>query len=145
MMRGFGFLAALSLARSSALSAVLGVAVAVTVLTLFSYSKIPMFGWRKRVAVLLKLGAFYSLIACWVEPQWVTRVPKERANSVAMLLDDSKSMQLPDSVDGVTRGARLIQEWANGAASWRPELDRDFRVRSFAFASCARELGSSSK
>jgi uncharacterized membrane protein len=141
MMRGFGFLAALSLARSSALSAVLGVAAAVTVLTLFSYSKIPMFGWRKRVAVLLKLGAFYSLIACWVEPQWVTRVPKERANSVAMLLDDSKSMQLPDSVDGVTRGARLIQEWANGAASWRPELDRDFRVRSFAFASCARELG----
>lgn len=141
MIGGFGFVATLSLGRSSAVLVVLGGAVVATVLTLVAYRKMPMFGLSRRAAVLLKLAAFYSLLACWVEPQWVTSVPKERANSVAMLLDDSKSMQLPDAVNGMTRGARLIGEWANGAASWRRELDRDFRVRSFAFASSARELG----
>ena len=122
MIGGFGFVATLSLGRSSAVLVVLGGAVVATVLTLVAYRKIPMFGLSRRAAVLLKLAAFYSLLACWVEPQWVTSVPKERANSVAMLLDDSKSMQLPDAVNGMTRGARLIGEWANGAASWRREL-----------------------
>jgi hypothetical protein len=140
-MAGISFLASLSLGRSSSLLVVVGGAIAATVLTLFAYRRIPLFGLSRFTAVLLKLAGFYSLIACWIEPQWVTVVPRERANSVALLLDDSRSMQLPDAVSGFTRGGRLIQEWANGAASWRSELEHNFRVRSFAFASSASELG----
>ena len=141
MMVRFECIATLSLGHPSASAAVIGAGVAATVLTLFAYRKMPMTGAGRYTAILLKLAAFYSLLACWLEPQWLTRIPKERANTVAILLDDSRSMQLPDARTGLGRGARLMQEWAHGAVSWRSELERDFRVRTFAFSSSTRELG----
>ena len=134
-------IATVSFGRPSDVTAVAGAAVLVSLLTLWANRRMPMRGFNRLGAVILKLGAFYAMLACWLEPQWVTRVPKERANTVAILLDDSRSMQLPDAKSGMTRGARLTEEWSKGALSWRSELEREFRVRSFAFSSSLRELG----
>lgn len=140
MMRLYS-IATVSVGRPSDVAAVAGVAVLVTILALWANRRMPMRGLKRLGSLVLKLGAFYAMLACWIEPQWVTRVPKERANTVAILLDDSQSMQLPDARSGMTRGSRLLEEWTKGALSWRSELERDFRVRSFAFSASLREFG----
>ena len=96
----FPFLAEFSLARPDSLFGVCGVALALGALVIWSYRPVRISGWRRALALGSKLCGFFLLLACWLEPQWLTRVPKERANTVALLLDDSRSMRLPEAEDG---------------------------------------------
>jgi uncharacterized membrane protein len=139
----FPFLAEFSLARPDSLFGVCGVALALGALVIWSYRPVRISGWRRALALGSKLCGFFLLLACWLEPQWLTRVPKQRANTVALLLDDSRSMRLPEDTqpNALSRGAILQEAWRRGAAGWRAVLDRDFRVRSFTFGSGLRELG----
>lgn len=134
-----------TLARAAALPWVGAAAVASMVLVLWSYRAVPMAGWRRPAAAGSKLLGLLLLLACWLEPQWLTRAPKERANAVALLLDDSRSMRLPeDSQPGArSRGAALQELWSRGTIGWRAVLERDFRTRPFTFGTGLRELGSS--
>lgn len=143
-MGGLDCIGALSVGRPSSLLAALAAGCFATLVTVMTYRRSPLIGLKRGLAVLLKLGCFYSLLLCLIDLQWVTSIPKERANTVAILLDDSLSMNLPDARVGITRGARLVEEWAKGAVSWRSDLERDFKVRSFAFSSSLRELTRSS-
>ena len=143
----FPILAELSLARADSLLAVCGVALGLGALVIWSYRPVRMSGARRVLALGSKLCGLFLLLACWLEPQWLTRVPKERANTVALLLDDSRSMRLPDDSQpgALSRGAVLREAWRKGATGWRAVLERDFRVRSFTFGSGLRELGPSSE
>ncbi len=139
----FPILAELSLARADSILAVCGVALGLSALVIWSYRHVRMSGARRALALGSKLCGLFLLLACWLEPQWLTRVPKERANTVALLLDDSRSMRLPeDSQPGAhSRGTVLQEAWRRGATGWRAVLERDFRIRSFTFGSGLRELG----
>ena len=139
----FPILAELSLARADSILAVCGVALGLSALVIWSYRHVRMSGARRALALGSKLCGLFLLLACWLEPQWLTRVPKERANTVALLLDDSRSMRLAeDSQPGAhSRGTVLQEAWRRGATGWRAVLERDFRIRSFTFGSGLRELG----
>ena len=147
MSATFPFLAEFSLARADSLLGVCSVAVLLSGVLFWSYRSVRMPGWKRALALGSKLCGFFLLLACWLEPQWLTRVPKERANSVALLLDDSRSMRLQgDSQPGArSRGAVLQEAWFKGATTWRAVLARNFRVRSFTFGANLREMGPSTQ
>ena len=139
MSRLFTGLATLHLGRANLLMPVLFSALLLTLLTLWSYRRTPMSGGGKAAALLLKLCGFYLLVACWLEPQWTTLLPKERANVIAFLLDDSRSMRLPDAQKGISRGERFLKLWREGATTWRADLERHFRTKTFTFSDALRE------
>ena len=134
-----------TLARAAALPWVCAAALAFGALVLWSYRSVRMDGRWKAVALSCKLSGLLLLLACWLEPQWLTHAPRERANSVVLLLDDSRSMRLPeDSQPGSrSRGAVLQETWSRGGVGWRAALERDFRTRPFTFGAGLRELGTS--
>jgi uncharacterized membrane protein len=120
-------------------------AVFACVATVWNYAHGPLRGWRRFAGAVLKLFGFALLLACLLEPQWVSYAPKEKANIVALLLDDSKSMRLPDAGPGRTRGQRLMEVWKEGAVTWRSAIEKDFRTRAFQFAGVLREHGKNSE
>jgi uncharacterized membrane protein len=136
-------LAEVTLAQGSALPWVGVVAATLTALVFWSYRSVRMEAGRKALALGSKLLGLILLLVCWLEPQWLTRVPKQRANSVVLLLDDSRSMRLPEeSREGARpRGEALQEAWNRGTAGWRARLERDFRTRTFTFGAGLRELG----
>lgn len=136
--------ASLGLGRPGSVFVVGGLAVASVVLTLWSYRRVAMPAGARASAWFLKTAGFLLLLACWLEPQWVRRVPRERANAVAVLLDASRSMRLPDAREGLSRGERLQQVWSEGAGTWRHDLERLYRVRAFTFSGGLTEYGAGS-
>lgn len=139
-----GLLASIGLGRPGSLLPVGCLFAATLALTLWSYSRLALPPKARALAWFLKTLGFLLLLTCWLEPQWLQRVPRERANAVALLLDDSRSMQLPDAHKGSSRGERLQRVWNEGAATWRHELERDYRTLNFTFAGGLTELGKSS-
>jgi uncharacterized membrane protein len=108
--------------------------------TLWAYNRSSLKFFPRMLCVGLKIIGMGLLVVCWLEPQWIQRVPRAKANLVAVLLDDSLSMRLPDGTQGLSRGAHLREVWNQGASTWRAELERSFRVRNFAFADGLLEL-----
>ncbi len=109
-------------------------------LTLWSYRHTPMKGPQRTGGLFLKSLAFLLLLLCWIEPQRSTKQPKENANVLALLLDDSQSMQLPSAEKSTQRGEQLLALWSNGVTGWRADLESNFRLRNFTFASSLREM-----
>ncbi|MEK0447626.1 MAG: hypothetical protein RLZZ399_2947, partial [Verrucomicrobiota bacterium] len=132
-------LASLSFARSESLPTLALLAAALTALLLWSYRSLPMPPGRRTAAFLLKLSGFCLLLLCWLEPQWLSLAPKQRAHSVAFLLDNSLSMRLPAAPGSPSRGSQLLQTWLP-ASEWRHSLEKQFRLRSFTFGNALREL-----
>lgn len=137
-------LASIGIGRPDRLITVGCVAAVSVGLTLWSYNRSALPPkWRGAACVLKTLG-FLLLFGCWLEPQWQQRVPRERANAVAILIDDSRSMLLPDAQNGFSRGERLRAVWNEGASTWRHKLESVFRVQTFAFAGGLSDYGKSS-
>lgn len=136
-------LAEIALARAAALPWVVAAALVIGTLVAWSYRGVSMAGGPKALAFGCKLLGLVLLLCCWMEPQWLTRAPRERAHPVALLLDDSRSMRLPhdSNVSNRSRGAVLQEEWNRGTTGWRAVLEREFRTRSFTFGTGLRELG----
>ncbi len=142
---GLWCVAGLHFGRPVMLGPVGALAVFALIATVWNYSRVPLRGWPRMAGAALKILGFALLLLCLLEPQWVTSAPKEKANVVAVLLDDSKSMRLPDVRAGITRGQRLMEAWKEGALTWRSALDKEFRVRSFQFGGTLREQGRGSE
>ena len=134
-------MASLGLGRPGALAVVLAVGVIWVVFLFWNYARVGM----PRTAALWALGlkgvGVGLLLLCFLEPQWLEVLPKERGSEVVFLLDDSRSMRLPDMIAGRSRGERLREVWNAGAASWRADVERVFRTRVFAFGKGLREFG----
>ncbi len=74
--------------------------------------------WGLRVALLsLRWVAIAAVAICLLDPQRVTEIRRQQAGPVAVLLDSSRSMNVPDAPEGRLGGARtwlrqdLFPQW----------------------------------
>jgi uncharacterized membrane protein len=141
MEASWHLLASLSLGRPGASGAVLCVAVLWLGWLVLNYRRLGAPRWVWLSALGLKTTGIALILLCFLEPQWLELLPKEKGSLVVFLLDDSRSMRLPDSKGGVSRGERLREVWNGGAVSWRADVEQSFRTRGFAFGRSLRELG----
>ncbi len=85
------------------------------------------------MAWLLKGLAVVLLAALLVDPLWSGTRVRPGMNDVAILVDDSRSLQIHDGPDGISRRAQLEQVLADELAAWRVRLEQDFAVRWYGF------------
>ncbi len=87
-----------------------------------------------RMAVLA-VGLF-----CLLRPTLVVRAAVPQQNVVAVLLDDSRSMQIPDW-EGKPRGALIREQFGDPASPLLKALSDRFLVRTFRFSSTSGRVG----
>jgi len=89
-------------------------------------------GWRRWASLLCKIAAMALLALCLLDPLLTREVPRKGVNEVALVMDDSASMQLKDSGQSKSRADLALS--AVSDAAWTKALESDFKVRSFAVA-----------
>ncbi len=90
-------------------------------------------GFRVTCAALKLLGLL-ALLACLLEPAWVGQRAKPRANLIAVVADNSRSMTLPGGDDGASRGEAMRGYLTGERRGWRTRLAEDFEVRNYVAA-----------
>lgn len=125
----------------------LALAIAAGVLVVASYR-------RRADGTVLVLSLRLALIAlvalCLCRPVLVVKAAVAQQNFLALLIDDSRSMQIDDASGAAgpgagqktTRGAYARQQFADPAAGLLASLSDRFVVRTFRFSSAAARLGS---
>jgi uncharacterized membrane protein len=106
-------------------------ALAVVVL-LWGYRKSPLRGATKWAAMSCKLGAWGLLVFCLTDPLWTRKQPKTGENEIVIVADNSASMQVSETLGGVTRGESMREALGKdpkSTPSWLDELGRMFRVK----------------
>ncbi len=97
---------------------------------------------RDRVVLTgLRMGALALVLFCLLRPTLIVRAAVPQQNVVAVLLDDSRSMQIPDW-NGQARGEFLRQEFGAADRPLLKSLSDRFLVRTFRFSSTATRLNS---
>ncbi|MBI4263675.1 MAG: hypothetical protein HY657_04825 [Acidobacteria bacterium] len=94
------------------------------------------------VLTALRMAVLALVLVCLVRPTLVVRAAVPQQNVVAVLLDDSRSMQIPD-VGGQPRGAWVRQQFAAPDSPVIRALSERFLVRVFRFSSSAERLDGS--
>ena len=90
---------------------VVGVVVAAAI---FTYRRVQVVDGRMRDRVILttlRVAALALVLFCLFRPTLVVRAAVNQQNVVAVLLDDSRSMQIPD-LDGKARGTYVKEQLA---------------------------------
>lgn len=97
----------------------------------------------RAVLGVLRVVAVALLVLCLLQPQVVVAAAATRDNVVAVLVDESRSMRIPDA-DGRTRAAvvRELLERENGLMA---ALSSRFRLRLYGFGAEARRVGSAAE
>ena len=99
---------------------------------------------RDRVVLtVLRMAALAFVLFCLFRPTLIVRAAVPQQNVVAVLLDDSRSMQIPDW-DGQARGAYLTEQFGAPDSPLIQALSDRFLVRTFRFSSTAGRLESAS-
>ncbi|HEY6506914.1 MAG TPA: vWA domain-containing protein, partial [Vicinamibacterales bacterium] len=130
-------------ASSASLVAAL-VAAVIGGLAIFTYRRVRVNDGSLRDTVILttlRLAVLGLVLFCLFRPTLVVRAAVNQRNVVAVVLDDSRSMQIPD-VGGQARAQYVRDQF--GAAdnpALKPLADR-FLVRTFRFSSTARRADS---
>ena len=97
---------------------------------------------RDRIALTaLRMAALALVLFCLFRPTLIVRAAIPQQNVVAVLLDDSRSMQIPDW-EGQARGAFLKQQFSTPDSPLMKALSDRFLVRVFRFSSTAGRLES---
>jgi uncharacterized membrane protein len=125
---------------SLAAAVLVGVVAAGAVLT---YRRVRVNEGRVRDRVVLttmRVLALAVVLFCLFRPTLVVRAAVKQQNVVAVLLDDSRSMQIPDQ-GGKARGEFLRTQFGPNGALLKSLTDK-FLVRIFRFSSAAGRLGS---
>ena len=94
------------------------VALAAAGLAVFTYRRVQVTQGRPRDRVILtaiRLAVLAVLLFCLLRPTLVVRAAVNQQNVVAVLLDDSSSMQIPDA-GGKTRGQWVQDEFGSPTA-----------------------------
>jgi uncharacterized membrane protein len=73
------------------------------------------------------------LLLCLLDPQWVSTRPKKGANFLAILADNSQSMQIADADQPVSRGQKVRAELTTPGTAWLEKVADDFQVRPYLF------------
>src|SRR5688572_21739262 len=127
-------------AGSFAAAALVGVVAAGAVLT---YQRVRVNEGRVRdrvVLTTLRVLALAVVLFCLFRPTLVVRAAVNQQNVVAVLLDDSRSMTIPDQ-DSKARAEFLRAQFGPDGALQKSLADK-FLVRVFRFSSTAGRLGS---
>ena len=99
---------------------------------------------RDRVVLTaLRMAALALVLFCLFRPTLVVRAAVPQRNVVAVLLDDSRSMQIPDW-NGRPRGSYLTEQFGAPDSPLIQALSDRFLVRVFRFSSTAGRLESAS-
>ena len=120
------------------------VALAAAGLAVFTYRRVQVTQGRPRDRVILtaiRLAVLAVLLFCLLRPTLVVRAAVNQQNVVAVLLDDSSSMQIPDA-GGKTRGQWVQDEFGSPTAPLLKSLGDRFLVRVFRFSSAAARVQS---
>ena len=109
---------------------------------IFTYRRVGHGRTRDRVVLTaLRLTALAVVILCLLRPTLVVRAAVDQQNVVAVLLDDSRSMQIADW-NGKPRAEFLRQQFAGDASPLLKSLSNKFLVRTFRFSSAASRANS---
>ena len=95
----------------------------------------------KIVLTALRMAALALVLFCLFRPTLVVRAAIPQQNVVAVLLDDSRSMQIPD-VGGQPRGEYVRQQFGGTDSPILQALSERFLLRVFRFSSSAGRLES---
>ena len=85
--------------------------------------------WRRATMIGLRAGAAVGALVVFIEPAVELRQVAREPNRIAVLIDDSKSMSLAETVNGPTRIARARQMLADSSetlAKWEMAHKIDF-------------------
>src|SRR5687767_7716589 len=93
------------------------------------------------VLTVLRMAALALLLFCLFRPTLVVRAAIPQQNVVAVLLDDSRSMQIPDWA-GQARGAYVREQFGGPESPLIKALSDRFLVRTFRFSATAGRLES---
>ena len=93
--------------------------------------------WRQRAVLgALRIAALAIILFCIFRPVLVVKAAVAQQNVVGILIDDSRSMQLPDGNTGTaTRADRVRETFANPDSPTMKALSDKFLVRTFRFSS----------
>ncbi|MBP8255954.1 MAG: hypothetical protein KAX37_01425, partial [Opitutaceae bacterium] len=89
----------------------------------------------------LKLAGFASLIACLLEPLWLSPRARPGSNFFAILADNSEGLQIRDAGAVRTRGDELKELTDARTAGWQSHLGETFEVRRYYFDSRLQPTG----
>ncbi len=116
----------------------LGTAIAVALvfmlLSFASYRQSRLSWWMRILGVLLRSIGIGLLLFCLLEPMATLERPKPQANSFAILVDRSKSMDVLNQ-QRVRQGSPSLGSVLDDSSPWLGKLADDFRVRRFLFDS----------
>ncbi len=116
---------------------------AVIALAVVTYRRAHVEEGRTRDRVILtglRVAALALVLFCLFRPMLIVRAAVEQQNVLAVLLDDSRSMQIPDW-DGRSRGDYVREEFGPEGELLGALSDR-FQVRTFGFSSGTARLES---
>ena len=132
----------LVLADSPGAVAAVLVAAVVGAAALVVYSRAPSRVARRDRAVLatLRVAAIALVALCLLRPALELSEAVPQRNVLAVLLDDSRSMRIPDQ-DGAPRAAWVRAGFADPASEVMRQLGERFQLRVFRFAAAPQPLG----
>src|SRR6187549_2282133 len=117
---------------------------AVVAIAIFTYRRVQVGDGRVRdrvILTVLRVAALGLVLFCLFRPTLIVRAAVDQQNVVAVLLDDSRSMQIPDW-GGKARGAFLKDQFGQLDSPLLKALSDRFLVRVFRFSSTATRMGS---
>ena len=102
-------------------------------LLIWAYRSKPAPIATRILCITLKLVALALLLACILEPRWKRRTVLPRANTVAIVLDTSDSLNITSGTAEDTRLQHLHKalQAADALNGWIPQLETQFQVQRF--------------
>ena len=103
------------------------------VLLIWAYRGKPAPIATRFLCTMLKLVALGLLLVCILEPRWKRRTVLPRANTVAIVLDNSDSLNIPAGTKEETRLQTLHSalQTADSLNGWIPTLETQFQIQRF--------------
>lgn len=108
-------------------------------LSVASYRGSRIAGWKRLLGVSARMLGIGLLLFCLLEPMMSVRRPKPQANTVAILVDNSRSLAALAASGAQASdvgGATLLdplQQALGDDSDWLLDLSKDFRVRKYLF------------
>ncbi len=112
---------------------------AVVAVALFTYRRVSVADGRLRDRIVLtglRIAALAVVLFCLFRPTLAVRAAVNQQNVLAVLVDDSRSMQIPDMA-GQPRGLFVQQQFGAADSALMKSLSDRFLVRTFRFSSTA--------
>lgn len=131
--------AALTLAGQAWLIPAIAALAGAALVVLWSYGRGPVASPALRIAgPTLKLLGLATLLFCLLEPLWSGQRARPGANILAILADDSQSLQVHDASVTASRGAAMTRRLDPASlpeGDWQNRLAENFELRRYAFGS----------